>query len=60
VEPIAIVATNGAPLTSNQGTQSLFPDTIKFQWNLEDLGLLIRCARKADQERRKAAKRLMA
>src|SRR5215468_7778863 len=23
------------PVTSNQGTQSLFPDTIRFQWNLD-------------------------
>src|SRR5262249_7140545 len=34
------------PLTSNQGTQSLFPDTIKFQWNLD----CIRCVRKPDQD----------
>src|SRR5262249_31112993 len=24
------------PLTCNQGTQSLFPDTIRFQWNSRD------------------------
>src|SRR5262245_28139680 len=41
-----------APLTHypNQGTQSLFPNTIKFQWNLDCLFV---GRENADQERRR-------
>src|SRR6516225_628847 len=42
------------PLTVNQGTQSLFPDTITFQWTL---GWTLDCSfvarGNADQERRR-------